>query len=237
MSNEFEHSEVRAALERGVSGASEPDLVTGVWRSAGRRRRNRRLVAGSAVVAATAVAVVVSQWGGGAEDLGPADSAPPPLTTGEPTGGPATVQDQRAANLTFLEAVRRSGLAIDYEPLESPEWVLTHSERVLVGDVQAVRAEDDDFVLTIGVRQRIPDGPGPARACGGLLHGGQGAPAPGGGGAQAVHGPAVVVDTAHVHSSFSASFSFFLARWSRESTVFRGQRRMVPISSAVYPSI
>lgn len=162
MSNEFEHSEVRAALERGVSGASEPDLVTGVWRSAGRRRRNRRLVAGSAVVAATAVAVVVSQWGGGAEDLGPADSAPPPLTTGEPTGGPATVQDQRAANLTFLEAVRRSGLAIDYEPLESPEWVLTHSERVLVGDVQAVRAEDDDFVLTIGVRQRIPDGPGPA---------------------------------------------------------------------------
>ena len=84
-----------------------------------------------------------------------------------------------------------------------------------------------------GPAEGVADGPGPARACGGLLHGGQGAPAPGGGGAQAVHGPAVVIDTAHVHSSFSASFSFFLARWSRESTVFRGQRRMVPISSAV----
>ena len=88
-----------------------------------------------------------------------------------------------------------------------------------------------------GPAEGMAGGPGPARACGGLLHGGQGAPPPVKGGAQAVHGPAVVIDTAHVHSSFSASFSFFLARWSRESTVFRGQRRMVPISSAVYPSI
>lgn len=159
MSNDIDEFGVREVLERGVSGASDPDLVEGVWRSAGRRRRTRRLVAGSVVAAAAAAAVVVSQWGGAPEDLGPADSTPPPLTTGEPTRGPRTVQDQRAANLTFLDAVR---LDLDYEPLESPEWVVTHSEPVLVGEAVTVRETNDGFVLTMGVRQRIPDAPGPS---------------------------------------------------------------------------
>lgn len=147
-------SDLREFLDRGVVGASEVDLVEGVWRTSRRRRRNRRLRAGSAVAAVAVSAVVVSQWGGvgsSLQDLGPAGdtSTAPPV--------PTAVVDTLAANQRFLDGIRASGLAFDYEPMPSPEWAVTGGRQVLVGEVDGVRASGDHFVVTVVVQQAIPD--------------------------------------------------------------------------------
>lgn len=156
MSDEIDELEVRELLERGASGASDPDLVAGVWRSAGHRRRKRRLVAGSAVAAAAAAAVVVSQWGGVPEDLGPADHTAPSATESPP--GLTQAEKQLEANQRFLEGIRGSGIDLDYEPMESPEWAISGGRQVLAGVVHAVRPSGDDFVVSVVVQQAIPEG-------------------------------------------------------------------------------
>lgn len=146
-------SDLREFLDRGADGAPEVDLVEGVWRASRRRRRNRRLGAGSAVVAVAAGAVVVSQWGGAGpspEELGPAGD------TGAVTSDPAPV-DTLAANQRFLDGIQASGVAFDYEPMESPGWAVGGGRQVLVGEVEGVRASGDHFVVTVEVEQAIPE--------------------------------------------------------------------------------
>ncbi|HLS46312.1 MAG TPA: hypothetical protein VK045_12835 [Ornithinicoccus sp.] len=146
-------SDLHEFLDRGVAGATEVDLVEGVWRTARRRRRNRRLGAGSAVAAVAVGAIAMSQWGGGGpspEDLAPAV---------ETTTTPSPVVDQLVANKLFLDGLRASGLQLDYRPLKSPTLAVSHGAgRVIVGEVADVRPQGDDFVVTIDVQQTIPEG-------------------------------------------------------------------------------
>lgn len=147
-------SDLREFLDRGVVGASEVDLVEGVWRTSRRRRRNRRLGAGVAVAAVAVGVVVVSWWGGAGsslQDLGPAGGA------GPATPVPTAVVDTLAANQRFLDGIRAGGLAFDYEPMKSPGWAVTGGRQVLVGEVDVVRASGDHFVVTVQVQQAIPD--------------------------------------------------------------------------------
>lgn len=170
-------SDLREFLDRGVAGAGEVDLVEGVWRTSRRRRRNRRLGAGSAVAAVVAGAVVVSQWGGAGpspDDLAPAEHTLSTPTVSEPSPEPTAATDQLAANQRFLEAIRSSGIALDYEPMESPEWAVSGGRQALVGEVLGVRASGDGFVVSVGVRQTIPDAFGfeevDVRVSSGTLH-------------------------------------------------------------------
>ncbi|NLG20557.1 MAG: hypothetical protein GX555_03880 [Actinomycetales bacterium] len=146
-------SDLREFLDRGADGATEVDLVEGVWRTSRRRRRNRRLGAGSAVAAVAAGAVVVSQWGGAGpspEDLAPA------VDTGVVTSEPAPV-DTLAANQRFLDGIRASGVQFDYELMESPGYAVGGGLQILVGEVEGVRANGHHFVVTVEVEQSIPD--------------------------------------------------------------------------------
>lgn len=147
-------SDLREFLDRGVAGASEVDLVEGVWRTARRRRRNRRFGAGSAVAAVAVGAVVVRLWGGAGSSLQDLD---PASDTSTATSVPTAVVDTLSANQRFLDGIRASGLAFDYEPMESPEWAVTGGRQVLVGEVGGVRASGDHVVVTVDVQQAIPD--------------------------------------------------------------------------------
>lgn len=147
-------SDLREFLDRGVAGASEVDLVQGVWSTSRRRRRNRRLVVGSAVAALAVSAVVVSWWGGAGsslQDVGPAGD------TGTAPPVPTVVVDTLEANQRFLDGIRASGLAFEYEPMQSPGWAVTGGRQVLVGEVASVRARGDDFLVTVEVEQAVPD--------------------------------------------------------------------------------
>ncbi|WP_114908106.1 hypothetical protein [Ornithinimicrobium murale] len=145
-------SDLREFLDRGVAGATDVNLVQGVWRTSRVRRRNRRLGAGAAVAAVAAGAVVVSQWGGTGPS--PEDLAPAVETTST-----APVVDQLVANERFLDGLRASGVQPNYRPLKSPTLAVSHGAgRVIVGVVSDVRPQGDDFVVTVDVQQTLPDG-------------------------------------------------------------------------------
>ena len=145
-------SELREFLDRGVDGATDVDLVEGVWRTSRRRRRNRRLMAGSAVAAAAVVAIAVSPWGDSA--LSPEDLAP---AGDRHTATQSVGEDQLLANQRFLDGLRASGLQVDYRPLKSPTLAISPSAAyVVVGEVGDVRLSGDNFVVTIDVHHSIP---------------------------------------------------------------------------------
>ncbi len=147
-------SDLREFLDRGAAGASEVDLVKGVWSTSRRRRRNRRLGVGSAVAALAVTVVVVAWWGGAGsslQDVGPAGD------TGTAPAVPTVVVDTLEANQRFLDGIRASGLQFDYEPIQSPEWAVTGGRQVLVGEVNGVRASGNHVVVTVQVEQAIPD--------------------------------------------------------------------------------
>lgn len=108
----------------------------------------------AAVAAAAVSAVVLTGWGSTRSMLEPLT---PAGGTGTITSASRPVPDTLEANQRFLEAIRSSGLSVDYQPMDSPAWAVSDGRQVLAGEVSGVRARGDDVVVTVQVRQAIPD--------------------------------------------------------------------------------